>query len=279
MEVGGDVSGRIDYRRVHPADEAGCGWPSSCARASRPAPDRLGSALCAALGADPPTGRALMLPMRAGRVRYAIAGAQQHRAPQLRSGRDQGRPRVSAPIPPDRAGRSGWPVGAALGRRQAALARAAHAQRQPQLRQGTGEGLRGGRPHQLSYDYANVFLGNASEGLRLEATYGLPGELIGTDADSRKVRQGKCIERGEPIHQRLSGGCRAGWTWTLRAGGKLDRRCGCTGTASRSGSIAVRCFKCIHRNSGRSRPAGGLRRPGSERGFWQLRDAHAGATC
>jgi diguanylate cyclase (GGDEF)-like protein len=51
----------------------------------------------------------------------------------------------------------------------------------------------------LGADYANVFLGNASDGLRLEATYGLPGELIGTRVEAGEGLIGKAIERDEPM--------------------------------------------------------------------------------
>ncbi|HYM58877.1 MAG TPA: sensor domain-containing diguanylate cyclase [Solirubrobacteraceae bacterium] len=51
----------------------------------------------------------------------------------------------------------------------------------------------------LDADYANVFLGDASEGLRLEATYGLPPELIGERVETGEGLVGKVIERDEPM--------------------------------------------------------------------------------
>jgi diguanylate cyclase (GGDEF)-like protein len=51
----------------------------------------------------------------------------------------------------------------------------------------------------LGSDYANVFLGNASEGLRFEATYGLPPDVIGARIEPGEGLEGKCIERDEPM--------------------------------------------------------------------------------
>ncbi len=51
----------------------------------------------------------------------------------------------------------------------------------------------------LGSDYANVFLGNASEGLRFEATAGLPPEVIGAHINPGEGLVGKCIERDEPM--------------------------------------------------------------------------------
>src|SRR5918999_838675 len=51
----------------------------------------------------------------------------------------------------------------------------------------------------LGADYANVFLGNAADGLRIEATYGLPGDLIGTRVEPGEGLIGKAIERDEPM--------------------------------------------------------------------------------
>jgi diguanylate cyclase (GGDEF)-like protein len=48
-------------------------------------------------------------------------------------------------------------------------------------------------------DYANVFLGNASEGLRFEATYGLPPDVIGAHVEAGEGLVGKCIDRDEPM--------------------------------------------------------------------------------
>jgi diguanylate cyclase (GGDEF)-like protein len=51
----------------------------------------------------------------------------------------------------------------------------------------------------LGSDYANVFLGNASEGLRFEATYGLPPDVIGAHINPGEGLVGKSIERDEPM--------------------------------------------------------------------------------
>jgi diguanylate cyclase (GGDEF)-like protein len=51
----------------------------------------------------------------------------------------------------------------------------------------------------LGSDYANVFLGNASEGLRFQATYGLPPEMIGAHINPGEGLVGKCVERDEPM--------------------------------------------------------------------------------
>ena len=51
----------------------------------------------------------------------------------------------------------------------------------------------------LGADYANVFLGNAADGLRIEATYGLPAALIGTRVEAGEGLIGKAVERDEPM--------------------------------------------------------------------------------
>ena len=51
----------------------------------------------------------------------------------------------------------------------------------------------------LGSDYANVFLGNAVDGLRIEATYGLPKDVIGAHINAGEGLVGKCIERDEPM--------------------------------------------------------------------------------
>ncbi len=56
-------------------------------------------------------------------------------------------------------------------------------------------------------DYANVFLGNAAEGLRFEATHGMPADLIGERVATGEGLVGRVIEHGEPMltndYQRL----------------------------------------------------------------------------
>ncbi|HEY7453355.1 MAG TPA: sensor domain-containing diguanylate cyclase [Thermoleophilaceae bacterium] len=48
-------------------------------------------------------------------------------------------------------------------------------------------------------DYADVFLGNPDQGLRVEATYGRPGTAIGARLESGEGIAGKAIERGETV--------------------------------------------------------------------------------
>jgi diguanylate cyclase (GGDEF)-like protein len=51
----------------------------------------------------------------------------------------------------------------------------------------------------LDADYANVVLGNAAEGLRFEATYGLGAELIGARVETGEGLVGKVVEQGESM--------------------------------------------------------------------------------
>ena len=51
----------------------------------------------------------------------------------------------------------------------------------------------------LGSDYANVFLGNGTDGLRFEATYGLPSEVIGAHVKPGQGLVGKAVERDEPM--------------------------------------------------------------------------------
>jgi diguanylate cyclase (GGDEF)-like protein len=51
----------------------------------------------------------------------------------------------------------------------------------------------------LGSDYASVCLGNAGEGLRVEATYGLPPEMVGQHIGVGEGLVGKCVERDEPM--------------------------------------------------------------------------------
>jgi diguanylate cyclase (GGDEF)-like protein len=51
----------------------------------------------------------------------------------------------------------------------------------------------------LGSDYANVFLGNARDGLRFEATYGLPSDVIGAHINPGEGLVGKAVERDEPM--------------------------------------------------------------------------------
>ena len=61
----------------------------------------------------------------------------------------------------------------------------------------------------LGADYANVFLGNAVDGLRIEATYGLPPEVIGARMQRRRGPGGQGASSGRAdADQRLPGRCR-----------------------------------------------------------------------
>jgi diguanylate cyclase (GGDEF)-like protein len=51
----------------------------------------------------------------------------------------------------------------------------------------------------LDADSAIVFLGNAAEGLRVEATYGLGADLIGARVETGEGLVGKVVERGESM--------------------------------------------------------------------------------
>ncbi len=51
----------------------------------------------------------------------------------------------------------------------------------------------------LDAGYANVFLGNAADGLRFEATYGLSPAVIGAEVKTGEGLVGKVIERDEPM--------------------------------------------------------------------------------
>jgi diguanylate cyclase (GGDEF)-like protein len=51
----------------------------------------------------------------------------------------------------------------------------------------------------LDADYANVFLGTAAEGLRVEATFGLPPGVIGARVEAGEGLVGKVVQAGEPM--------------------------------------------------------------------------------
>ena len=51
----------------------------------------------------------------------------------------------------------------------------------------------------LDADYANVFMGGAADGLRFEATYGLPPEVIGRHVNTGEGLVGKVVELDEPM--------------------------------------------------------------------------------
>jgi diguanylate cyclase (GGDEF)-like protein len=83
--------------------------------------------------------------------------------------------------------------------RQAALARAAHTLNESLELNRVLVRICEEAASILGSDYANVFLGNASEGLRFEATYGLPPDVIGAHVKPGEGLVGKCVERDEPL--------------------------------------------------------------------------------
>ena len=102
-------------------------------------------------------------------------------------------------------------AGAGLGQLQLAAMAAAQTARQAALARAAkslGESLELNRvliriceeaARILGSDYANVFLGNASEGLRLDATFGLPPDVIGVQVGAGEGLVGRVVERGEPM--------------------------------------------------------------------------------
>ncbi len=65
-------------------------------------------------------------------------------------------------------------------------------------------------------DYADVFLGSAGEGLRIEATYGRPGTTIGARVESGEGIAGKAVERGEAVAGTRTLAVPLGWDGELR---------------------------------------------------------------
>ena len=160
---------------------------------------REASALARALGADPSTQSALLLAMRvresaahvlvltdADERQFARRDVEVARAFADAAGAGLARLQLAGEH-------------AALAARQAALARAARTLNESLELNKVLVRICEEANSILGSDYANVFLGNASEGLRLEATYGLPGDLIGTHIDTGDGLVGKCIERREPM--------------------------------------------------------------------------------
>jgi diguanylate cyclase (GGDEF)-like protein len=156
-------------------------------------------ALARALGADPSTKSALALPMRVREsVRHVLVLTDAEK-------------REFAPDEVEVARAFADAAGAGLARLQLAADHAALAARQAALARAArtlNESLELNRvlvriceeaSSILGSDYANVFLGNASEGLRFEATYGLPSEVLGTRVEAGEGLVGKCVERDEPM--------------------------------------------------------------------------------
>jgi diguanylate cyclase (GGDEF)-like protein len=78
-------------------------------------------------------------------------------------------------------------------------------------------------------DYADVFLGTAADGLRMEATYGRPGTAIGARLESGEGVAGKVVERGEAVAGTRTLAVPLRWDGELRGalaveyGGKQER--------------------------------------------------------
>ncbi|MDQ5833341.1 MAG: diguanylate cyclase [Actinomycetota bacterium] len=205
-----ELEGRVEVAAISPAGAPPDGFIplaklvslAQLLRSREPAmrlAGREASALARALGADPSTQSALLLAMR---VRESAAHVL------VLTDADE---RQFAPREVEVARAFADAAGAGLARLQLAGEHAALAARQAALARAArtlNESLELNKVlvriceeanSILGSDYANVFLGNASEGLRLEATYGLPGDLIGTHIDTGDGLVGKCIERGEPM--------------------------------------------------------------------------------
>ena len=88
---------------------------------------------------------------------------------------------------------------AALAARQAALARAARTLNESLELNRVLVRICEEASSILGSDYANVFLGNATDGLRFEATYGLSPDVIGEQVEAGEGLVGKCVERDEPM--------------------------------------------------------------------------------
>ncbi len=156
-------------------------------------------ALARALGADPDTHTALLLPMRVREsARHVLVLTDV-----------DGREFTQSEVEVARAFADAAGAGlarlrlagehAALAARQAALARAAKTLNESLELNRVLVRICEEANSILGSDYACVFLGNAGEGLRVEATFGLPAAVIGTHIDPGEGLVGKCIERDEPM--------------------------------------------------------------------------------
>jgi diguanylate cyclase (GGDEF)-like protein len=156
-------------------------------------------ALTRALGADAGTRTALLLPMRVREsVRHVLVLTDAQEREFARSEVEVARAFADA-------------AGAGLARLQLAGEHAAMAARQAALARAArtlNESLELNRVlvriceeanSILGSDYASVCLGNAGEGLRVEATYGLPPEMVGKHIGVGEGLVGKCVERDEPM--------------------------------------------------------------------------------
>jgi diguanylate cyclase (GGDEF)-like protein len=156
-------------------------------------------ALARALGTDPAIQTALLLPMRVREsVRHVLVLTDAQKREFTPDDVEVGRAFADAAA----AGLARLQLAgenAAQTARQAALARAARTLNESLELNRVLVRICEEATSILGSDYANVFLGNASEGLRFEATYGLPPEVIGTHIEPGEGLEGKCIERDEPM--------------------------------------------------------------------------------
>jgi diguanylate cyclase (GGDEF)-like protein len=205
-----ELEGRLEVAAISPAGEPRDGFIpltelASVAHLLRSRKSDLrvagaeAEALAGALGADPGTRTALLLPMRVREsVRHVLVltDAQE---------------REFAPSEVEVARAFADAAGAGLARLQPAAEHAAMAARQAALARAArtlNESLELNRVlvriceeanSILGSDYASVCLGNAGEGLRVEATYGLPPEVVGRQIGVGEGLVGKCVERDEPM--------------------------------------------------------------------------------
>ena len=156
-------------------------------------------ALTRALGADAGTRTALLLPMRVREsVRHVLVLTDAQEREFARSEVEVARAFADAAG----AGLARFQLAgehAAMAARQAALARAARTLNESLELNRVLVRICEEANSILGSDYASVCLGNAGEGLRVEATYGLPPEMVGQHIGVGEGLVGKCVERDEPM--------------------------------------------------------------------------------
>jgi diguanylate cyclase (GGDEF)-like protein len=156
-------------------------------------------ALTRALGADAGTRTALLLPMRVREsVRHVLVLTDAQEREFARSEVEVARAFADAAG----AGLARFQLAgehAAMAARQAALARAARTLNESLELNRVLVRICEEANSILGSDYASVCLGNAGEGLRVEATYGLPPEMVGKHIGVGEGLVGKCVERDEPM--------------------------------------------------------------------------------
>jgi diguanylate cyclase (GGDEF)-like protein len=156
-------------------------------------------ALTRALGADTGTRTALLLPMRVREsVRHVLVLTDAQEREFARSEVEVARAFADAAG----AGLARFQLAgehAAMAARQAALARAARTLNESLELNRVLVRICEEANSILGSDYASVCLGNAGEGLRVEATYGLPPEMVGKHIGVGEGLVGKCVERDEPM--------------------------------------------------------------------------------